>query len=464
MSVRQYSERTACQMCRTVKEGVQTSSSSAAWRCSRCQFDNGSERTACQMCRYVKEGVQSHCCMTMCYEQCDDCEGEGCQSCDHSGHAYVCNDCEWVGPGSKCPGKICPGEDGEECGSEVHIQKYQIDLVYLGCEHIFCKSCFDGYVETKVRDDTISCPLFALPASDPLHCNYKVTNAEQRQYMKEKYDRRDDILNNKALAESGMVMCPQNAVTGCTWGYLPPVPRPCEDCGGTRSMTASIHHTRTGFPWYNSSYDEEKVTPCGRCVDTDTPGVEPNQAHSVICMSEICRFKFCSSCKKRWDNERTCPRDCDRNGKIEVSRGGFRGWFSRRFGGTKLIDCPECDGHRVVDVRTHEGKTCEEYAVALSTTDKDAADQQHEQDDEQTLRWKRENTRKCPRCNIVVFKQGDRAAGETGDGCNHMTCPCGKDFCWTCGRDAFPGLRSGRRGCWISNCVDPDVGGTIEWN
>merc|ERR1711964_19018 len=400
-----------------------------------------------------------------CYDKCVDCGGKGCQSCVHSGHAYVCNDCGWVGPGSKCPGKICPGEDGEECGSEVHIKTYQKDLVYLGCDHTFCKYHFDGYVETKVRDDTISCPLFALPASDLLHCNYNVTTAEQREYMtKEKYDRRMEILNTKVIEESGMEMCPQNAETGCTWGYLPPRPRPCEDCGGTLSMTESIHHTRTGFPYYNSSYDEEKVTPCERCVDTDTPGAEPNQAHSVICMNEICRYKFCSSCKKGWDNERSCPRSgCLSSapyGKIEVSRGGVRGFF----GGTILIDCPECDGRRVVDVRTHEGKTSEEYAAALSTTDKDAADQQHEQDDEQSLIWKRENTRNCPNCNIVVFKQGDRAAGETGDGCNHMTCPCGKDFCWTCGRDAFPGLRSGRRGCWISNCVDPDVGGTIEWN
>merc|ERR1711964_895632 len=454
----------------------------AVWRCSVCTFDNDSERTTCLQCHTQRQAVRQppavqassssssesfrvprpeapqmpHCCMPLCYDECGDCEGKGCQSCDQTGRNYVCTDgstCGWSGPGSECPGKICP-EAG--CGSRVYVPK---DLVYLRCNHIICKSCFDAHIETVVREDTISCPL--------PKCNYKVQPDEQREYMeKEKYDRRDEILNNKVLAESGLEYCPKNAETGCTWGYMPPRPRPCEDCGGTLSMTMTerVHVPGTWLP-YRSSYDEDRVTvtPCERCEDT--PGIEPNQAYAVTCKNENCCFKFCSGCKKGWDHERSCPRNCDRNGKIKARRGGVRGFF----GGTKRIDCPECDGRRAVDVRTHEGKTCEQYAVALSTTDKDAADQQHEQDDEETRRWKRENTRKCPNCNVDVIKAG--AEGETA-GCNHMTCTCGKEFCWTCGADAFPPVngenRGARRGgyCYTSWCATANGGRgkVIRWD
>jgi hypothetical protein len=41
-------------------------------------------------------------------------------------------------------------------------------------------------------------------------------------------------------------------------------------------------------------------------------------------------------------------------------------------------------------------------------------------------KWLEVNARKCPGCSAFIQRTG---------GCNHMTCGCGKHWCWECGRD-----------------------------
>lgn len=40
--------------------------------------------------------------------------------------------------------------------------------------------------------------------------------------------------------------------------------------------------------------------------------------------------------------------------------------------------------------------------------------------------WTKINTKKCPGCKKNI---------EKNMGCMHMTCPCGKQFCWLCLKD-----------------------------
>ena len=47
-------------------------------------------------------------------------------------------------------------------------------------------------------------------------------------------------------------------------------------------------------------------------------------------------------------------------------------------------------------------------------------------DDSETSNWIAANTKECPKCKVVIEKDG---------GCNHMVCKnqnCKADFCWVC--------------------------------
>lgn len=62
----------------------------------------------------------------------------------------------------------------------------------------------------------------------------------------------------------------------------------------------------------------------------------------------------------------------------------------------------------------------------------------------------------CPNCKVLIYKE---------EGCNHMICPCGCEFCWVCGggwkrRHHLCELekRIGRVGKWVCWGV---VGGVV---
>lgn len=66
----------------------------------------------------------------------------------------------------------------------------------------------------------------------------------------------------------------------------------------------------------------------------------------------------------------------------------------------------------------HTGRTCEKYAAQQLATDDDSAALAH---------WKaRARVQSCRLCHSVI---------EKNDGCKHMTCRCGFQFCWVCGEE-----------------------------
>mmetsp|Transcript_12605 Transcript_12605/g.29433 ORF Transcript_12605/g.29433 Transcript_12605/m.29433 type:complete len:158 (-) Transcript_12605:428-901(-) len=61
----------------------------------------------------------------------------------------------------------------------------------------------------------------------------------------------------------------------------------------------------------------------------------------------------------------------------------------------------------------HPDRTCKDYTRILRTQEKPS---EH---------WKQRNAKKCPGCKTPI---------EKNEGCNHMSCTCGTDFCWLCGK------------------------------
>ena len=63
----------------------------------------------------------------------------------------------------------------------------------------------------------------------------------------------------------------------------------------------------------------------------------------------------------------------------------------------------------------HEGKTCDEYQKTAKLDD----------NDEKFITYVQGSKfKQCPHCNFWV---------ERTQGCDHMKCRCGKDFCYKCG-------------------------------
>jgi len=75
------------------------------------------------------------------------------------------------------------------------------------------------------------------------------------------------------------------------------------------------------------------------------------------------------------------------------------------------VFCGLCRNPWMYESRRHEGTSCKAYRRQLpsSMTGSDLTS------------W--EGTRACPRCRVRTYRI---------DGCNHMTCPCGYEWCYIC--------------------------------
>jgi len=216
--------------------------------------------------------------------------------------------------------------------------------------------------------------LFEILCPEP-ECKTEIKDYEIRPHMdRDAFNRRDEIRKNKAFDQMGLVECPKH----CGWRFEPAI---------------------------------------------------RNQARRVTCETEGCAFEFCSSCSKEWNHSKPCDNPKCIEGRIKT------GWFGTWGSGAT---CGACDGNIKIDERTHDGKNCEEYTEALSTTDRQKAEEElrHEQDAELTrLELERMGTKPCSYCGLATIKNR---------GCNHMTCvSCRGSWCWTCGAELGRPYRPG---------------------
>jgi len=70
--------------------------------------------------------------------------------------------------------------------------------------------------------------------------------------------------------------------------------------------------------------------------------------------------------------------------------------------------------------------SCQYEAHAPASCDQVKLWQKKCNDDSETGHWLGANTKDCPRCSVLVEKNG---------GCNHMTCrQCSHEWCWMCNK------------------------------
>lgn len=80
-----------------------------------------------------------------------------------------------------------------------------------------------------------------------------------------------------------------------------------------------------------------------------------------------------------------------------------------------ISSCQFCNTVWTKGTANHEGITCEKYATQLTS------------DSEALRKWKsnaRVQVCRSAHCNYII---------EKNEGCNHITCRCGYEFCWVCG-------------------------------
>lgn len=97
----------------------------------------------------------------------------------------------------------------------------------------------------------------------------------------------------------------------------------------------------------------------------------------------------------------------------------------------KMI-CEKCSReYCFIHSNAHPGQTCKEY------------ERSHWWEFRKNKRAAGKGAKECPGCGIVVMKS---------EGCNHMTCRCGFEFCYVCGAD----IRGNVSGHFVFGCSQYD--------
>ncbi|RUS28457.1 hypothetical protein BC938DRAFT_481864 [Jimgerdemannia flammicorona] len=132
---------------------------------------------------------------------------------------------------------------------------------------------------------------------------------------------------------------------------------------------------------------------CGRAVRKDPENIK-------LCLCDSCGFAFCLFCQRTWHGPAVY---CQLKNKVKI----VQDWLS---------------------AETEEVRRMLEFKYGAKNIDRLLRDYELEQE---TEKWKRENTMPCPQCGVHVIKSY---------GCNHMTCQiCKSHFCYLCGQPISAG-------------------------
>ena len=91
------------------------------------------------------------------------------------------------------------------------------------------------------------------------------------------------------------------------------------------------------------------------------------------------------------------------------------------------LTCGDCDTEFCFECsdRWHPGMTCRRWANYKKKSESKQETKRKKKEELGTKKWMKDNkTVKCVRCSALV---------QRNEGCNHMTCTCGHEFCWLCG-------------------------------
>ena len=84
---------------------------------------------------------------------------------------------------------------------------------------------------------------------------------------------------------------------------------------------------------------------------------------------------------------------------------------------SKEFNCPRCSKHYCLKCRVewHTDLSCEEYEESKDPSDEDKSFKSYARG---------AKFKQCPKCKVWV---------EKSEGCDHMKCRCGSEFCYACG-------------------------------
>jgi ariadne-1 len=195
------------------------------------------------------------------------------------------------------------------------------DLISVGCNHAYCRTCWNVYLETKISQDG---EVFSLNCMDP-DCGIAISDScVQAIAISDVYDKYVSFMTSKVTSENAhkFIFCPHPNCGSITEKFPSFKAKPkgskitcggcqntfCKDCGGDWHLPASCHDARK---WDKLSTDDGMTSTwivtntkeCAKCFAV----IEKNGGCSHMTCKK-CRYEFCWLCNRAWSNHSQCNR------------------------------------------------------------------------------------------------------------------------------------------------------------
>ena len=181
-------------------------------------------------------------------------------------------------------------------------------------------------------------------------------------------------------------------------------------------VCSDVYHSQCILPWLKTCIENQQlpvVCPEPRCKKP----IPLPDLRELLTPEEMDRCQKFEWKKIRDQNAdiRECPTEnCDY-------------FFVKENDNQSYLSCPICGVEYCLkcDIVYHVQQTCEEVQEAIIGAKADKINNHSLPVDAQLLEWARAaGAKQCAQCKFWVQKN---------DGCDHMTCRCGYEFCYICG-------------------------------
>ncbi|CAH2078508.1 unnamed protein product, partial [Thlaspi arvense] len=181
--------------------------------------------------------------------------------------------------------------------------------------------------------------------------------------------------------------------------------------GKVQSSEVPIRCPQVQCKHYLSAAECKSFLPVASFRSFEEANVRGNNSGKIYCPYPNCSFLL-------------DPSECLSPGRASASASS-----SSHSENSCCVECPVCERFVCVDcgVPWHDSMSCEEFQIL-------PVDERYPDDItlHRLARYKR--WRRCQQCRIMI---------ELAQGCNHMTCRCGHEFCYCCGAE----YREGQQSC-----------------